>query len=147
MKIRNAKKKDFKELVDMSLDMFNLLRDFYDEGLHGVGSTRLKTKKKIKKYFNRYSIIEENNEIIGYIQSSINQQSSVVLDISAFYLKEEFRGKGIGHEIFSEFIEKNKIENNVSIVTLGVATENTIAKKLYSKMGFQQYYEDLILHL
>jgi ribosomal protein S18 acetylase RimI-like enzyme len=55
------------------------------------------------------------------------------------YVKPEWRGKGIGQVLLSEIVERAKAMPGVEQVMLGVAAENTPARRLYESLGFQSY--------
>ena len=55
-------------------------------------------------------------------------------------VKEEFRGRGYGKEIVQTILEK-AVEAGIEKAYLSVVNDNTIAKKLYEKLGFKEIYK------
>lgn len=79
----------------------------------------------------------EGEDIVGFLSAQrgalkrINHTVYIVVGI-----REAFRGRGIGKNLFYELDLWAK-ENNISRLELTVMCENTIAKHLYEQNGFQ----------
>ena len=90
-----------------------------------------------------------NNETLGIINYSIIYER---MEIDNVFIKEDYRGKGIGTKLMS-YLVYEAIHNKVVNITLEVRVSNTIAINLYKKFGFREvairkyYYgdEDAIL--
>lgn len=81
-------------------------------------------------------VFEEFNEILGYAMVSkgfSTEWGKHLLWVEDIYVKEEFRGKGIGKRFFS-FLSQ-KYPNHV--VRLEAEKENEKAIKMYKKNGFE----------
>ena len=95
-------------------------------------------KEKKKNYF--YLNIYIEKEKIGYLEYQINYET---LDITDFFIEENYRKKGYGTLLLKE-LEKEKIEK----IMLEVNKENIPALNLYKKSGFiiinvrKNYYKD-----
>ena len=95
-------------------------------------------KEKKKNYF--YLNIYIEKEKIGYLEYQINYET---LDITDFFIEENYRKKGYGTLLLKE-LEKEKIEK----IMLEVNNENIPALNLYKKSGFtiinvrKNYYKD-----
>lgn len=89
------------------------------------------------------------DEILGFLEYSIIYDR---MEIDNIEVKEEYRNKGIGTKLM-EYIVKEAQNKKLINITLEVRKSNTIAQKLYIKMGFKEvairkyYYgdEDAIL--
>ena len=95
--------------------------------------------------FANYFIYEIDNEIIGYIISWVSDNTSIL----NFGVLNEYRGQGIGNNLFNEVLKISE-----GIMTLEVRVSNTNAINFYEKRGFvkhsirKNYYsngEDAIL--
>ena len=81
-------------------------------------------------------MIECDGECAGYalFAKTFSQEAGgVAVWFEEIYIKEEFRGKGLGHEVF-EFAEKHFPE--ARRFRLEVEDENVGAVKLYKSLGF-----------
>lgn len=56
--------------------------------------------------------------------------------IDELFIKEEYRGKGVGDKVIA-LIEKKLKANNITALHLEVERHNTNALKLYTKNGFE----------
>ncbi len=75
-----------------------------------------------------------NMEVLGYLMSQVVLDEIHIHDI---VVSKKFRNKGIGTTMIRYLIESAKRVNKNKIC-LEVNARNTIAKKLYNKMGFME---------
>ena len=89
-------------------------------------------------------IFEHEVETAGYalIAKTFSPEAGgVVVWIEELYVREGFRGKGLGKAFFA-YMEQNY---NVSRYRLEVEPDNVRAKKLYSALGYKKLpYEQMI---
>ena len=89
-------------------------------------------------------IFEHEGETAGYalIAKTFSPEAGgVVVWIEELYVREGFRGKGLGKAFFA-YMEQNY---NVSRYRLEVEPDNVRAKKLYSALGYKKLpYEQMI---
>ena len=94
--------------------------------------------------FSKLLIIEENEELIGYIDYWIIFDQATINKIC---IKEKYRRNGLAQKLLDMCFEDIK-ENECMVITLEVRTSNEKAIKLYQKNGFDivltkpQYYSD-----
>jgi ribosomal protein S18 acetylase RimI-like enzyme len=81
----------------------------------------------VPKEILNYQNILVNNKIIGCLLVTHHDDGVLIDEI---YLKEEYRGKGIGTNIIKNILKDNN-------VYLWVYKKNINAKKLYDKLGFK----------
>ena len=79
-----------------------------------------------------YFYIDNEAQNIGYIGLSKKQE---YLFLSKFYIKKDYRNKGIGTKVF-EFIKDFANKNSYKKIQLTVNKNNTNTIKAYKKWGF-----------
>ena len=133
MKIRAMQLKDMEEVVGM-------MRVFYDSPavIHAAPDEILRQDVKDCvgecPYIEGY-IFEKDGKILGYsmvAKSYSTEYGGMCVWVEDLYIKEDFRGTGIG-SLFLEFIEKKYPE---AVLRLEVEEENGRAVKVYEKNGF-----------
>lgn len=150
-KLNIAKEEDYKDknivyFVEYKDEYFECLYDmkkqafrWYVEIIYGpwVDEDQIKFfKEHINNYRNNIKIIKYNNEIIGLYTNYMNENNENFVGL--FYLRADFRGKGIGTKVLQEQLKIDK-ENKVN-TTLQVFKQNP-ARFLYEKVGFEIYEE------
>ena len=154
MKIRKATKKDLDQLVELShqlyMDQMNrcqvefILRKNFKRIQKREFSKRLKDPKKV------FFVADEDGEIVGFISGNLEEDPPIFMyrkkgHIGEFYVKEEFRGRGIGKKLFAE-MKKWFRKKKVKTVRLYVVKCNIGAKKMYKSLGFKPVdIEQLVL--
>ncbi len=114
----------------------------YEPGERQVkGNDLRRLRSKIKAAASGYDLllaeINENDEIIGYIQAEkgklnrISHTAYIVVGI-----RRQYRGQGIGTEFFQRLDQWAKA-NGIIRLELTVECTNPAAKRLYEKNGFQ----------
>ena len=94
--------------------------------------------------FNYIYVYEMDNEIVGYISYSFDEEIAEMLN---FCVDGSKQNKGIGTDLLNYTIAEFEALNGSSII-LEVNSVNNKAIKLYEKMGFKQiskrkaYYSD-----
>lgn len=97
--------------------------------------------------------------LIGHVRQSRIKQRHIV-NIVSFYVKEDYRGKGIGGQLLNVLLERIRGYNDVTKVSLAVNGTQAPAFNLYSKYGFKvvgelkkelkigdAYYDELLMDL
>lgn len=82
-------------------------------------------------------IIEDNGNTAGYLLLSItysNEVAGLVVLVEELFIKEEFRGKGIGGKVLMQIREMYK---DAKRFRLEVTKENAGAIKLYKNLGYE----------
>lgn len=96
-------------------------------------------KNEIKNKNNILLVYEENGIIAGYIYlKAIKDEEQQGYLIDGLYVEEKYRNQKIATKLLEHslsILSKKKI----SFVDINVLSKNTIAKKLYSKVGFEEY--------
>lgn len=83
----------------------------------------------------------EDKELIGIVAFYQEERIKVrhKAYIRSMYVKQEYRGKGIGNLLLNELIERAKAINEIEILLLDVVANNISAKQLYLSFGFKIY--------
>ncbi len=92
-------------------------------------------KNKIK---NMFFALDDHGELVGMIGCYKEQSTKLqhIANIVSFYIKPEFRKKGLGREMIKTAIDFAKTKLEVKKVQLGVITTQTPAYELYKSVGF-----------
>jgi len=140
MKIRKAKKEDFKQYL-------KLVKKSDAEYSKLIGEKIKTNKRQIKKSFNEsitsnkkiLLIAENNKKVVGYLVCSLyisDYQKSGEMDY--LFVPKGWKKKGIGKLLIKEFIDilKNK---KLEKCRLDVNIKNISAINFYKKLGFKIY--------
>lgn len=150
MTIRPATKKDIPVIVKMiANDELGKLREDYKDPLP-------------QKYYDAFEHIDsdpnqelmvienERGQVIGTLQLSFIQyltyQGGIRAQIEAVRIHEDYRGKGIGQQLFEWAIQRAK-EKGAHVVQLTTDKKRQEALKFYEKLGFTASHEGMKLHL
>jgi len=123
------------EINNVSNMVSNVFNEFvgidYSENGKRTFKDYIEPKKILERYNNgtsHFYIAKSNNEIIGILEVKNKDH------ISLFFVKKEFHGKGIGKQLFNNYIKALKQDNNgIKKITVN---SSFFAEIIYSKMGF-----------
>lgn len=97
----------------------------------------------------RFYGIYYHEDFIGYIQYQIQDVPNngfdpdrimSIMEISTLFIKEEYRGQGVGKAVLSDFIKKMEYRYwNCITIDLGAYNNDPIALNLYKSLGFEPY--------
>lgn len=90
-----------------------------------------------------FYVAEINDMVVGvleivfrHIESPAHVTRDVIF-IDTMAIDENFRGMGIGHQMF-DFLKKKKQEKNLDAIELQVNARNRAAYEMYQKCGFTE---------
>jgi len=130
MRIRNATKRD-KKIIS---DLYYRLHPVEEKESREKGLLVPIEKSKIKPIF---LVAEENKKAVGFVWAHLIQYGLFKYGtIDEFFVKKEFRGKGVGSNLLKKSIKKLE-KLNPKIILVGTEKENKEAIKLYQKVGFE----------
>jgi len=135
MKIRKAKKEDFKEIAEI------LMKESSKRPYNEKYTLRTAIKEIINFSKNELYVAVNKKEIIGFIASNITSDNKKKAYIDELWLRPVYRGKGVGTTLVS-FIEDLYKRKGVKIIRL-VAKKNARAFKFYKKIRYNEY-KDLV---
>ncbi|WP_319502203.1 GNAT family N-acetyltransferase [uncultured Draconibacterium sp.] len=129
--IRKATEKDFPAIFGLITELAE-----YEESLDKV-SNSLELMYEQKDYFNCYVAETEEKEIIGMALYYFSYYTWVgkTLYLDDLYVKEAWRGNGLGTRLMDKMFEVAKAEK-CNRFRLQVLNWNEPAIKLYEKSGF-----------
>jgi len=128
-----------------------LIKNLYEEDPGG----KQMSDEKIQRTFDQLTehpdkgtilVLDVEGNIIGYailINIWSNEFGGNIVNIDELYIKEEFRGKGVGTN-FIQYLITNKFAESVALA-LQVNPENKKARALYEKLGFKKDKSDLLV--
>lgn len=95
-------------------------------------------------------IASESGQVVGTLQLSFIQyltyQGGTRAQIEAVRVHKDFRGGGIGQQLFEWAIKRAK-ERKAHVVQLTTDKKRPEALKFYEKLGFRASHEGMKLHL
>ena len=90
-----------------------------------------------------FYVAETNDDVVGVLEivfrhiESPSHVTREVIFIDTMAIDENFRGMGIGHQMFG-FLKKMKQEKNYDAIELQVNARNRAAYEMYQKCGFTE---------
>ncbi|MEZ5008119.1 MAG: GNAT family N-acetyltransferase [Chitinophagales bacterium] len=149
MKIRKAKMEDIPYIVKMLADdPIGKKREDFQEPLP---VSYINAFKNINSDPNQALMVVENDgKIIGTFQLSFIQyltyQGGIRAQIEAVRIHKDFRGKGLGTQMFEWAIKQAK-DRNAHVLQLTSDKKRPKAIHFYQSLGFTNSHEGMKLHL
>ncbi len=119
--VREALNQDFNRINEIGL----LIKDDF--------STVYKIDEDIKHDYVHIYVYEENNKVLGFIQTEYHFEITDIINIA---VDVNYQGKGIGKKLIQYVLDNC----NSDKLMLEVKANNTSAIKLYESMGFKQIH-------
>lgn len=124
-------------------DFIDMCKDFYTSNAvsHIIPDANIENTAKeaiAGNQFMRCIIFESNGVVAGYSLLAFtysNEAGGQVLWLDEIYIKDEFRGNGIGKEFFN-WIFKN-YDGKIKRYRLEISPENQRVRRLYDRTGFE----------
>lgn len=130
MKIRQFEPKDRRPVSELYYE----LHPVEEKGNIEKGLVAPLNKSKIK---NILFVAEENKEVVGFVLGHLITYGLFEYGtIDEFFVRREFRSKGIGKKLIAAIMREFK-SLNPKTVLVGTEIENKEAIDLYNKMGFE----------
>ncbi|MCW7078551.1 MAG: GNAT family N-acetyltransferase [Canidatus Methanoxibalbensis ujae] len=138
MRIRNVKREDMREFIDVYMKSYENLEEYaYNK------------RNEVKRYFkwllyrdsNGFFVYEVGNSAVGFIACDANWfsyfENCVVGEIHEIFVLPEMRGRGIGKAMLLRGLAYFE-ERDLSIAELWVGITNYDAQSFYLKMQFER---------
>ena len=142
IEFRAAEINDIKDLLEMMSEFYSHEELKYDkETLQPAIETLINDGR-----IGEIRLITSGVKLIGYFVLTYTYSleyggKNALLD--ELYIRENFRGRGIGKQVLS-FVEDFCRDKNIHAIHLQVKRFNPIAKKLYSSVGFKEVDRDFM---
>lgn len=142
--VRYPEMNDLNEL----LDYINTLSDektfIRYQGEHEtLDSEKAYLEKRLKDIEDKKSVnllVTCDNKIIGISDINMHDKTERHIGLFGISISKEFRGEGIGTLLMDLVLKEAEKElNGLEIIILEVFSSNSIARKIYLKMGFIEY--------
>ena len=142
--IRKATLKDLKTIQELNNSLFELEKKNYDSTLVKDWPLTKEGQKYFEDLINNHYVIVAiiNDDLIGYLAGSINEKGSYVEvqygEINNMFIKNEYRGYGIGKLLINNFKEycKSKGISNMKVIS---SYKNKKAIDFYRRNGFEEF--------
>jgi len=130
MKIRRAKKEDFKEMA-------KILREESSKKPYNEKYSSVKSMQEIKLLAKSelYVAIVENS-VVGFIASSVTRDDKKKAYVNELWVTLKFQGIGIGKSLM-KFIENKYKAKGIKVIRL-VAKKSSGAFKFYKKLKYKE---------
>ena len=99
-----------------------------------TGTARIFNQNIEEKNF-QYIVAEDNQKLVGFVLVEVSSMYVGKGSIDDLYLRETYRGQGIGKKLVQAAIDWLK-QKNIQSVSLAVHKTNQAAIKLYTEFGF-----------
>jgi GNAT superfamily N-acetyltransferase len=153
--IRKANIKDLEHIIRLNHELLKEEFKKFDKSLNPNWAYNKLTKKyfqeRIAKRNGFIEIVENNEEIIGYLCGGISEQSFYLYRqkakharLDSMLIDKKFRGKNIGTKLAKNFVEWCE-KNNVDYISADASAGNKKSLNFYRKLGFKDY--DLTLEM
>jgi RimJ/RimL family protein N-acetyltransferase len=120
------------EDIPFLLEVRNECRDFlHDNRMFTLDDCRVWFREKHPDF----QVIRFDGERIGYFRLSNHDQVDASIYVGAD-LHRSYRGRGLARLAYEAFLPLLKNQYHVSTVKLEVLSHNTVALRLYQKLGF-----------
>ena len=154
IKIGEAKRKDINSIVELNKGLANFHRKidkYYKSGEDWREAFMKHLIKNFGKKNFKILVAKDKNKVIGYFTGAIQKPKPYAVPrkigrISDAFVLAKYRGKGVGEQLFGEFIKwfkANKIKN----IELSVDSRNKIGLSAWKKYGFFEYQKKMRLDL
>jgi phosphinothricin acetyltransferase len=136
IKIRTATKNDIPSITQIYNDAVLNTTATFDVEPKSVSAQENWFNKHIGKY--AVIVAVENDIVVGWASLSPWSDRCAYGDTAdiAVYIKEGFRGKGIGKKLVEELLKKGP-ENGLHTAIAKICSENEVSMKLFKKSGFK----------
>lgn len=149
MKFRKAIKSDLPFIIQLlANDKLGALREDYRQPL--PDSYNIAFDNIIQDANQELMVVtNEEGEVIGTLQLSfipyLTYRGGIRSQIEAVRIREDYRGQGIGEQVFRWAIHRAQ-ERGAHLIQLTTDKKRPSAKRFYDKLGFVASHEGMKLH-
>ena len=150
IKLKKMKKKSFKKFLKRSIKEYakELVKSGYLKKKGSVAEIKKEYRGRLPKGLNTpnnkfYNIVNEEKNKVGILWILQGEDYFFVKEL---YIQKKFRHQGYGTETLYK-LEKKAKKQSIKRINLGVFNHNKIAKSLYEKVGFENFFQTMFLHV
>lgn len=112
----------------------------YEEAMQKANPVKEVAQNLNSKTSYTFGAFNEENQLLGVVTLLTEQKTAYKHKghLVAMYVDHQSRGKGLAKGLIRALIEKAR-ELKIEQISLGVVTDNEVAKKLYQSIGFTTY--------
>jgi len=152
-------KKEVTAFFDIIFDMIIELDNYHEQQENNIvklisGDIKRDKRKTLNEFKNDDKItylLKYQDKYIGFCTFTpvLNDKNKIIgCNFDFFYIKDEYRGKGLGRYFFQDSIQRiQKDIKNIKFITTSVVYDNGPARYLYEDNGFKPYHISLIKQL
>ena len=136
LEIRAAAKKDISSITDIYNDAVLNTTATFDAEPKSIVEQEIWFDRHTDKY--TVIVAVKNDVVMGWASLSPWSDRCAYLNTAdvAVYIKEEFRGKGMGKQLVKELINKGS-KNGLHTAIAKICSENEVSFNLFKKLGFK----------
>lgn len=142
-KIRKATYKD-SDVLDSLFAKLIENEQIYDDNIKDNLTMKCFFSKRINEEENIILVVEDNDNIVGYIYGYIRADNKIKKELEAYieslFIIKEYRNQGLATNLINKFIEEAK-KLNTKYIFIENKKDNIVAKKLYDKLNFNNFIE------
>jgi len=151
VKIRKATLKDIERIIELyrEFEKFCLeLGEFKNTPYDREAQFKRKRLEKVIQSRNRIIFVAEmEGVLVGFVRIRKEKRNWEYIventgNIQVFYIKKEFRGKGISSQLKNAAIRWFK-EEDIIHISIESHIKNNLAKNIYKKWEFQEYETEM----
>lgn len=149
IKIRKANRDDLSQIVRILAG--DKLGKFREEFAEPLPENYIKAFEKIDANPSQLLLVaeDETSQVVGTMQLSFLQyltyRGGLRAQAEAVFIREDFRGKGIGSELMKYAIEYSK-QRGAHLIQLTTDKQRPDAIRFYEKLGFKASHEGMKFH-
>lgn len=135
MKLVTFETNDLQKYIDLASEFHSGPGSFTDPNLNVFNTNFSKVMEGVNVHA---FFIEVDKETVGYVLTTQMYSTEIggdVLWVEEISISEQFQGKGLGSKAIESLVSKFP---NIKRFRLEVAPKNSGAKKLYSRLGFEE---------
>lgn len=147
IKVQIASQEEIEDLQDLTKQLVEGLGQKFDPKRFDWGIRR-RLFDPLQRHGILIAVDEDSNEVVGMIIAELRIDPFGTSEgyIKQFFLKEEYRSKGVGHLLLGKALEHLK-KIKVEKIKVNIKEQAAKASKLYEKLNFKKVYEVLELDL
>jgi len=154
MKIRKAKKENFKKIMELNhglTEYHSKIDDYYVDAKENAKRFKKHLDEIAKKKNFCILVAEDKNEVVGFLVGRVDKPRAYAKPkkigmLSTAFVEAKVRRSGIGEKLFKEFLafcKKNKVKN----IELSVDCRNLIGQGAWKKFGFKDFMKRMRMDL